>query len=258
MKRTLILIGVVLLVVVLMVAAAVAAAFTGRKAIADGMEVNGTRIVADGIVSVAMFPVGPGAVALIDAGNDAEGKAVIAELSRRGLTPDAVSVILLTHGHADHIAAIGRFPKAQVMALEDEVRLVEGREGAKGPLLRLMPVRPTGISVARPLHDGETVMLGDVAVRVFAVPGHTAGSAAYLVRGALFVGDSADATSDDALQGAPWIFSDSQAENRASLVRLNDRLKREGTTVMAIIPAHSGVLSDGLAQLDRFAHEQSD
>jgi glyoxylase-like metal-dependent hydrolase (beta-lactamase superfamily II) len=135
------------------------------------------------------------------------------------------------------------------MALEREVPLIEGREGSTGPLLRLMPVSPTGVSVARALADGETVTLGETTVRVFAIPGHTPGSAAYLVNGVLFVGDSADATSEGGLQGSAWIFSDSQEANLASLSRLESRLRQDGMTVTAIAPAHSGLLNDGLTQL---------
>jgi glyoxylase-like metal-dependent hydrolase (beta-lactamase superfamily II) len=89
-------------------------------------------------------------------------------------------------------------------------------------------------------------------VRVYAVPGHTAGSAAYLVNGALFIGDSADIASDGRLQGSPWIFSDSQPENRESLVRLEQRLVSDGAKVHVIVPSHSGTAS-GLAPLSAFA-----
>ena len=131
------------------------------------------------------------------------------------------------------------------MALDAEVALIEGRTGSRGPLPRLFPVRPTGVKVSRPLRDGETITVGDATVRVFAVPGHTEGSAAYLVNGVLFVGDSANATSDGEIVAAPWIFSDSQSENRASLVALGQRLTPLGADVAAIAPSHSGVLTDG-------------
>ena len=113
----------------------------------------------------------------------------------------------------------------------------------------------TGVTVTRVLHDGDVVTLGGVPMRVYAVPGHTAGSAAYYVDGALLVGDSADVTSDGSLQGAPWLFSDSQPENRASLVRLEQRLVADGLSVSAIVPAHSGT-ADGLAPLTNFARAE--
>lgn len=89
-------------------------------------------------------------------------------------------------------------------------------------------------------------------MRVFAVPGHTAGSAAYLINGVLFVGDSADVSSDGEILGARWIFSDSQEQNRASLRRLAERLAQERVNVLAIVPAHSGAV-EGLAPLTAFA-----
>ncbi len=255
MKRILKIVGIVIVLLVIAAVATVASAFVGRQSITDGFEINGIRIVKDGIVSVAFVPIGTGEVALIDAGNDKSGKAILAELARRQLSGGAVKAILLTHGHPDHTAAILLFPSAQVMALSTEVPLVEGRAGAHGPLTRLMPVNLTGVKVSRVLQDGETVMLDQVPVRVFAVPGHTAGSAAYLVNGVLFLGDAADATSAGVIKPAAWIFSDSQAQDRTSLVNLNRRLIQNASDVKAIAFAHSGVLVNGLTPLTAFAQQ---
>jgi glyoxylase-like metal-dependent hydrolase (beta-lactamase superfamily II) len=212
-------------------------------------------MVQDGFSSVAVLPIGEGEVALVDAGNDAAGTAILAELSRRGLGPEAVKAVLITHGHGDHIAGIGALPNAEVMALEAEIPLVEGRASARGLLTRLFPARATGIEVNRALRDGETVMLGEVLVQVYAIPGHTGGSAAYLANNVLFLGDSADATTEGTLRAAVWAFSDDPAQNRASLVRLHERLTEQGAAVEAIAFAHSGVLAHGLAPLAGFAAE---
>jgi glyoxylase-like metal-dependent hydrolase (beta-lactamase superfamily II) len=252
MKRLLKVAGVVLVIVIIGVGALLAVTFMGRRTIVDGQDVNGMRIVADGFASVGVIPLNDRQVALIDAGQDQSGDAIKRELMRRNLPVDAVAMILLTHGHPDHIGAVSQFPQAQVMALEAEVPLVEGRAGAKGPVPRLFPVNPTGVTVDRVLHDGDVVMLGTFPARVYAVPGHTSGSAAYFVNGALFIGDSADVASDGTVQGSPWIFSDSQSENRASLVRLEQRLVSDGATVDAIVPSHSGTAS-GLPPLTAFA-----
>jgi glyoxylase-like metal-dependent hydrolase (beta-lactamase superfamily II) len=252
MKRMLKAIGLLVLVLIIGVAWLLATTFLGRRAVIDGQEFDGGRVVADGFSSVAVIPIRDRQVVLVDAGADEAGQAILGELSRRRLGPEAVVAILLTDGHPDHTAAIGQFPEAQVMALEAEVPLVEGRTGSRGPLTRLFPVSPTGGRVARVLRDGDVVTLGSKSIRVYAVPGHTAGSAAYLVDGLLFVGDPADATTDGSLQGSAWIFSDSQAENRVSLARLVQRLTAAGSNVTAIVPSHSGA-TDGLARLTEFA-----
>jgi glyoxylase-like metal-dependent hydrolase (beta-lactamase superfamily II) len=253
MKRFLKILGLVVLALVAGIVVIVAVTFMGRQSITDGVEVNNVRIIKDGITSVGMFPVGDSRVGLVDAGTDAEGKAILAELARRKMGPDNVAVIFITHGHQDHTAALKKFSKAQIMALDLEVGRVEGTEGFHGPATRFMPVSPTGVKVARALHDGETVVVGQTPVRVFATPGHTGGSASYLVNGVLFLGDAADTDSNGKLAGSPWIFSDSQANDVASLVRLDQRLVQEHVDVKALDFAHSGVRTEGLAPLTAFA-----
>jgi len=188
----------------------------------------------------------------VDAGNDPEGTAILAELSRRGFGPGDVKVILLTHGHRDHIAAIPRFPKARVMALAEEAEVVEGRSTGGAPIGRLMSPKPTGIRLSRALHDGEVVPLGRYLARVFGVPGHTPGSAAYAIGENLFLGDSADSTRDGRLTGAPWLFCKDQAQNRASLAALGRRLAGD-SAIKTLVFGHSAPLAKGVAPLVEFA-----
>lgn len=255
-KRALIGTLVLLLVVVAVVGAGIAEMFVGLRAVEDGREINGIRIVADGFTTIAVVPAGPGEVVLIDAGMDATGAALKAELTRRQLQPDAVKAVFLTHGHGDHIGALQILRSAQVIALAEEAPLAEGRVAPASPMGRLMPVSPTGVKVTKLARDGETVTIGDAAIRVYAVPGHTAGSAAYLVNDVLFLGDSAQINNDGEIRPAPWLVTDDRAQNRASLVRLQQRLGQDGARVAAIVPAHSGPAA-GDSALAAFARENA-
>ena len=254
-KRAILIVLAVLLLPVLVLAGVIGYAFIGRQGVTDGFEAGDVRIIADGFVTIGVVPVGNREVALIDAGNDASGEAILAELARRNLEKDAVVAIFITHGHRDHTGAISMFPKAEVMALAAEVGLVQGTEASRGPLTRFMPLSPAG-KVTRALSDGDVVAVGDTEVRVYAVPGHTQGSAAYLTHGVLFLGDAADADSNGRVIGAPWVFSDDQAQDLASLVRLADRLQRDQGNVRTLAFSHSGVRTEGLAPLLTFAESE--
>lgn len=239
-KQALLTIGALVLVLAIIVGAGIAQMFVGLRPVEDGREIGGIRIVADGFTTMAIVPSGPGEVVLIDAGMDQSGEALLAELARRQLQPEAVKAVFLTHGHGDHIGAIKMLPEAEVIALAAEVPIAEGRQRLASPMGRVTPVSPTGITVTRTVEDGETVTIGTASALVYAVPGHTPGSAAYLVNDVLFVGDSAQINSSGQIRAAPWLVTDDRAQNRASLVRLQQRLAEDGMRVAAIVPAHSG------------------
>jgi glyoxylase-like metal-dependent hydrolase (beta-lactamase superfamily II) len=251
-RRVLLVVGGLVLLLALIAGAGVAEMFVGLRPVDDGREINGVRIVADGFTTMAMVDSAPGQVLLIDAGMDPRGAALERELARRQLTVQAVTAVFLTHGHADHIGAVPLLPAADVFALAAEAPVAEGRVSPRSPLGRVMPVSPTGVTVDRIVTDGQVVTIGRAEVHVYAVPGHTAGSAAYLVNGVLLVGDSAQITRGGAIRPAPWLVTDDRAENRTSLARLYRRLTMDGARVDAIVAAHSGA-ADGISALASFA-----
>src|SRR5580704_9073931 len=236
MKRVLKWVGGVILVLLLAVGAVWYTAFGSNSPIVDGAQlVPGVETVKEGFVSVFIIDVAPGKVALIDAGHDASGKAILAALDKRGLTPAAVTAIFLTHGHGDHTAACKVFPGAQIYAMQTEI-----------------PIVGDAAKVDHPLSDGDISKVGDESIEAFAVPGHTPGSAVYLARGVLFFGDSAGASKEGTMMKAVRLFSKDSTQNVASLKALASRLQPRSQEIKTLAFAHTGPLT-GFEPLAAFA-----
>ncbi|MBI5533272.1 MAG: MBL fold metallo-hydrolase [Deltaproteobacteria bacterium] len=247
-KKALIALGAVIATLLLAAFAMYLSAFGGRAPMTDADLQPGVHVVPMGFVSAFIIEAGPGQVALIDTGVDPEGKAILAALQARGLTRESVRAIFITHGHGDHIAAIKKFPEAQVYALETERALVAGEVTGTSPMGKLQKPNATGITLSRGLSDGEQVKVGDTTVTAFAVPGHTSGSAAYLVKGALLLGDAATVSPKGQVIGPVWMFSGDTSLGRESLRKLGVRLQGEHLEVRALGFAHCGPLMGDGAQ----------
>lgn len=237
------------LLVVAMVAL-VGSAFVGIEGPQSGHTFSDGRVVTvlDGYVACYLVDVGGGRWVLVDACMAPDGGAIRGALAERGGTLDDVDLILLTHGHSDHVGGAPAMGETPVRALAAELPHLEGMQGYGGPLPGLMGAVDTGIRVGTPLVDGEHVAVGDTVIEVFAVPGHTAGSAVFLAHGVLFVGDSASARSGGELEPAPWVFSDDVQTNRASLGVLGKRLQPRAGDVAWIAPGHT-TPTEGLSPL---------
>ena len=250
MKKVLLAIGGLIGIFVVVFGAIMGSTFGGMKPMTDGEELpGGARRVTSSYTSAYVIPSGEKEVVLVDCNDDIDAKAIKAELTRRGLGVEAVKTILLTHGHPDHTGGCKQFTGAQVIIGDGEQGLVDGSVGSQGPLPKMMGKQPQfAIQGARPVKDGTLIDVGTLQVRAYVIPGHTAGSAAYLVNGELFVGDSLAFNSDGTVRPAPWIFSDDGATNVASIKRLGKLLAAENAEVKVIVPAHSGSV-EGLKSL---------
>lgn len=242
MKRALLIVLAVVVLLVVGFGGMMASAFMGLAAVSPVTELpNGVIGIADGYVQAFIVPLGEGNAALIDCGNDPEAKILKAKLAELKLT---VKTIFVTHGHRDHVGGCKSFPDAEMLALEAERGLAEGAVAAKGPLTKMAKNDPSQMhKVTRGLADGETVELGATKVQVFAIPGHTAGSTAYLVDEVLFLGDAVAGQSDGKVRNAPWMFTDDQDQCRASVQGLAKKLKDSGASVKSLAFAHSGPLA---------------
>ncbi len=197
--------------------------------------------VADGIVSAFIVQNCEGVV-LVDAGMDPEAVTIKAALARRGQEVGDVQAILLTHGHGDHLGGVSAFPDASLFVLAPDADLVRGERVADNVMGKGKQPEPTGFVVTRELHDGDLLTLGALEVEVFALPGHSRGSAAFLIHGVLLLGDAAASTADGRLTGPPPLFSADREAGMASLRALAARLEDRQGDIEWLVPSHQGAL----------------
>ncbi len=118
----------------------------------------------------------PAAVWIVDPGADPE--AIDAFLDKRGLTP---ALVLLTHGHFDHIGALdgllSRHPGLPVHVGPGDVPMIGHPQNAWPP--DYVAVKKPASLVAD-LVDGATLTAGGLTMQVVATPGHTPGGACFL------------------------------------------------------------------------------
>ncbi len=186
--------------------------------------------------------------AIVDTGitsSPAEGMAPALEALGRRI--EDVKWILLTHGHIDHLGGAMALweltdRKAQVVLHEADAHLLRSREShvdLYASVRQQYLGKPDGIEHERHVtqiaisgefeptllvRGGETISLGgDVTVSVHSIPGHTAGSVAYVIDGQndVFTGDAVQI--HGAANGFPG-YEDPTAY-RSSLEYLRDRVK---------------------------------
>jgi hydroxyacylglutathione hydrolase len=187
-------------------------------------------------------------VILFDTGADPEARPVDGLLSALNAHRDDVKEIFLTHGHFDHISGAAPFSGARIYLGAGDLGLASGTvmpDALAGQVLT-KAMRPPAIKVTNPLNGRETISLGDgKTVKAFPVPGHTAGSFAFLYDGVLFPGDIM-IFKEGRLETTPAIFDAHPEENKAAIRSLKGQLVAD--TVETVCTAHGGCTPKGLGR----------
>jgi len=169
-----------------------------------------------------------GALILVDAGMQSDGKKILEYLPKLGRGPSDVKTIVLTHGHFDHVrgaAALKVATGGKVEVHEDDADFVSGKAkypppgGAMGVAFRAMSpfFRTTPVEPDQRLKEGDKVG----RLTVIHTPGHTPGSISLFDEMArvLFVGDTVRFLNGK-LEGPPPRFTLDMIRAKASIERL--------------------------------------
>lgn len=117
----------------------------------------------------------------------ASAQRVLEYVATAGLVVDWV---LETHAHADHLSAGAWFCERTGAKLGAGRGIVDVQRTFKRLLALGDDFAADGSAFDHLLDDGATFALGEIEVRVLAMPGHTADSIAYIAGDAVFVGDT--------------------------------------------------------------------
>ncbi len=129
-------------------------------------------------------------IALIDSSTEENRKPILSGLKATGIRPADVSLILHTHGHADHFGLNFLFPRARIaMHRADASKINLG--GHEFACSQFFPgTRLPKISLF--LEEDQEIDLGSLKLRIIHTPGHTEGSVCFYLESkkALFSGDT--------------------------------------------------------------------
>lgn len=115
------------------------------------------------------------------------GDKILAKLKDLGRQPKA---ILLTHGHFDHIGAVGeivsKYPEIPVYIGMHELPVVEFSSNHLYDRSSAKIIEEKAVKVA----DGEIIQVDDLKFTVMHTPGHSQGGVMYICNGVIFSGDT--------------------------------------------------------------------
>jgi glyoxylase-like metal-dependent hydrolase (beta-lactamase superfamily II) len=194
-----------------------------------------------------MVDCGPEGVAVIDPSYESEFGRTVANVESCGRSAKDIRWVINTHCHTDHSWADLKFHQAGARILIHEADAAAVEKGTQVTLyFRYKLTEFPNCPVDRRLSDGELLRLGNKTFLVIHTPGHTPGSASFLLRAdgktLLFSGDTVFCDYMIGFQADPY------ADNRQYLASLR---KLEGFTMDGeavrwdvLLPGHNAISLD--------------
>ena len=159
-----------------------------------------------------------------------------AGFKKLGLDPNDVSHVFLTHSDYDHTGGLSLFKNAKVYLSKKEVPMINGQQP------RLLILRNSKISGYITLEDRQTITAGNREIQIISTPGHTVGSACYMIDGTVLVsGDTLRTSKNGNITPFLFIQNMNHAGDKLSLAMLKDEGFLYRTKL--ILTGHTGILS---------------
>ena len=116
------------------------------------------------------------------------GESIVKTVMEKGIE---LKMILLTHGHCDHIASAAHIAAATGAKIYihkfDEDKLRNDRTNLT-QYFSLPPIDP--VENANTVNDGDVITMDELEFEVLHTPGHTSGSVCYILGDNMFCGDT--------------------------------------------------------------------
>lgn len=208
----------------------------------------------------------PGRVILVDTGFGAEAaqrrerrlrRCPIAALAALGVSPEAVTDVIITHLHYDHAGNIGKLPRARFHVQDAEVSFATGRCMCHGPLRHAYDVQDVTDLIRHvyadrvQFHDGDADIAPGVSVML--IGGHTQGLQSVRVRtarGTVVLASDASHYYENMEAARPFPI----VYNVADMLDGHRRLRREADSAEHVIPGHDPLVLQRYPQVPGDEH----
>ena len=174
-------------------------------------------------------------LALFDTGASGDRPGLRAALRGRGIEPDRIGTVILSHLHFDHMANAECFPKAEIILHEDEYAYVR-EHGAADPAISVFQVDGLLRSAQLSLVSGEIEVLP--GVRMIRTSGHSGGHVSLV----LTVENRRVVLAQDALKHRGELVSGHSA-GAFDEAAANASIRRIAGMADVIVPGHDGPIT---------------